>query len=213
MRLASAINDAGMRHIRNYLKPGVTEQEIAIEAEYFLRRAGAEQIAFLLVQFGSNSALPHCLPTERKLRRGDLILLDWGPVYCGYPSDVTRTWVIGEPSAEQRRIHDLVRRAQEAALAALRPGMLGKEADAVARAIIAAEGYGEAFHHRLGHGMAVGPDLNPLSEDVLEVGTAFSVEPGIYLPGWGGVRIEDTVVMTEEGGEALDHIEKELLVL
>jgi len=213
MRKASAINDEAMRQIQSYLKPGVTEREIAIEADYRLRKIGADHISFLLVQFGSNSALPHHMPGDRKLQEGDFVLLDWGPVYQGYASDVTRTWVVGQPDRKQREIHALVKRAQESALAAVRPGMLAKEADAVARDVITAGGYGEAFIHRLGHGMNVGPVLTPDSEEVLEAGMAFSIEPGVYLPGWGGVRVEDTVVLMEQGGEAMDRITKELVVL
>jgi Xaa-Pro aminopeptidase len=213
MLRASAINDAAMEQIKASLKPGVSEREIAIQAEHLLKQGGADHIEFLLVQFGSNSALCHYTPRERRLKPGDLVLLDWGPVYQGYASDVTRTWVLGEPTAKQREIHALVRRAQESALAAVRPGKLAKEIDAVAREIITAAGFGKAFHHRLGHGMNVGPDLNPASEERLEAGMAFSIEPGVYLPGWGGVRVENTVVVTPTGGEAMDRITKELLVL
>jgi Xaa-Pro aminopeptidase len=213
MRKASAINDAAMQQIQRYLEPGVTERQIAAEATYALHKEGADRISFLLVQFGSNSALPHAMPQNRMLREGDFILLDWGPVYRGYASDVTRTWVLGQPGARQREIHDLVRRAQMAALEAVQPGMKSREVDQVARDIITQGGYGEAFVHRLGHGMNVGPVLNPTSEEVLKVGDAFSIEPGVYLPGWGGVRIEDTVVLTETGGEAMDKLTKDLLVL
>ena len=213
MRKASAINDQAMEHIQSYLEPGVEEREVAAEAVYALHKAGADHIGFLLVQFGSNSALSHCMPTERALKVGDLVLLDWGPIYRGYASDVTRTWVVGEPDARQREIHALVRQAQEAALAAVRPGMSAREADAVARDIIVAGGYGSEFHHRLGHGMNVGPELSQRSDAVLEVGNAFSIEPGVYIPGWGGVRVEDTVVLTERGGEPMDKITKDLLVL
>ena len=213
MRKASAINDQAMEQIQGFLEPGVEEREVAAEATYALHKLGAEHIGFLLVQFGSNSALCHCMPSERALKVGDLVLLDWGPVYQGYASDVTRTWVVGEPDAKQREIHALVRQAQEAALAAVKPGMPAREADAVARDVITAGGYGSAFHHRLGHGMNVGPELSQRSEAVLRVGDAFSIEPGIYIPGWGGVRVEDTVVLTERGGEPMDKITKDLLIL
>lgn len=213
MRHASEINDQAMLLIQSYLKPGVTERQIAAEAYAKLIKLGADHIGFLLVQFGPNAALSHCTPTDRALREGDFVLLDWGPVYRGYASDVTRTWVVGQPTDKQRQIHALVREAQERALAAVKPGMLAKEADKVARDVITAGGYGEAFVHRLGHGMNVGPVLTPTADEPLQVGDAFSIEPGVYLPGWGGVRIEDTVVLTQAGGVPMDRITKDLLIL
>ncbi len=213
IRKATEINDAAMAHIIPMLKPGVTEREMAIETRHVMWQAGVEDIRFLAIQFGPHSALPHYYPTGRRLERGDFVLLDWVPVYDGYASDVTRTFVVGEPSKKQREIYDLVLRAQLAGLAAAKPGVTGRQADAAARQIIAEGGYGAEFGHTLGHGINEGPTLGPDSDDVLEPGMGATVEPGIYIPGFGGVRIEDTVVVTPDGAQPLPTTTKELTIL
>jgi Xaa-Pro aminopeptidase len=213
IRRATDINDAAYEHIIPLLKPGVTGREIAIETRRFMWEAGVETIRFLAVQFGPHSALPHCQPTDRTLQKGDFALLDWVPVYEGYASDVTRTVIVGEPTDRQREVYELVEHAQAVGLQAAVPGATGGEVDTASREIIEAGGYGEQFGHSLGHGINEGPSLDQGSEDVLEPGMVVTIEPGIYIPGWGGVRIEDTVVITKEGAEPLSKSSKELAVL
>lgn len=215
---AVEIADEAFTHIRSYLRPGAIEREIAIEMEFFMRRRGADKEAFeTIVASGPRSALPHGRASERAISRGDFVTLDFGALYQGYVSDCTRTVVLGEPSAKQREIYDVVLRAQRAALSGIKPGMTGKDADAIARKIITDAGYGEAFGHSLGHGVGLavheGPTLSPREEAALAPGMTLTVEPGIYLAGWGGVRIEDLVVITETGCRSLTRAPKELLVL
>lgn len=211
---AVALGDAAFQHLLGWIRPGVTEREIALELEFFLRRSGAESLAFpSIVASGPNGALPHAVPTERALRAGDLLTLDFGCVVDGYCSDMTRTVAIGAADSRARELYDLVLRAQEAALAAVAPGKTGREVDAVAREIIREAGYGEQFGHGLGHGLGMEvheelPRLSPQSDVVLEPGMICSVEPGIYIPGWGGIRIEDLVLVTESGCRVLTQSPK-----
>jgi len=215
---AVEIADRAFAHIRTLLRPGMVEREIALEMEFFMRRNGAEKEAFeTIVAGGPRSALPHGRASDRVLAEGDLVTLDFGAVVRGYVSDCTRTVVLTEASRKHEEIYGIVLRAQQAALAGIKPGMTGKEADALARTVITEAGYGEAFGHSLGHGVGLavheGPTLSPREEAVLAQGMVVTVEPGIYLPGWGGVRIEDLVVITAEGCRSLTRAPKELLVL
>lgn len=215
---AVEIADEAFAHIRAFLRPGAVERDIAIEMEFFMRRRGADKEAFeTTVASGPRSALPHGRASERVLARGDFVTLDFGALYRGYVSDCTRTVVLGEASQKQREIYELVLAAQRAALAGVKPGMSGRDADAIARKIIADAGYGDAFGHSLGHGVGLalheGPTLSPREEAILAPGMVVTVEPGIYLAGWGGVRIEDLVVITDAGCRSLTRAPKELLVL
>lgn len=185
-------------------------------------RLGAEANAFeglggTIVASGARSTLPHGAASDKAIAAGELVIFDFGAVVGGYRSDCTRTVVMGRASAEQRRIHESVQQAQEAAAAGLRPGMTGQEADAIARGLIAAAGYSENFGHRLGHGVGLavheGPTLSPREEAVLEPGIVVRVEPGMYVPGRGGVRIEDLVVLRESGAEILTGFPRDLLKL
>jgi Xaa-Pro aminopeptidase len=183
-----------------------------------MRRSGAEKEAFeTIVASGPRSALPHGRASERVLQPGDSVTLDFGARYGGYVSDCTRTVVLGEPSPQHRQVYATVLAAQQAALGDIRPGMTGKAADAIARTVIADAGYGDAFGHALGHGVGLlvheGPSLSPREEAVLAPGNVVTVEPGIYLPGWGGVRIEDLAVITDDGCRSLTRSPKELLAL
>lgn len=215
---AVEIADEAFAHIRSILRTGAVEREIAIEMEFFMRRRGADKEAFeTIVASGPRSALPHGRASERVLARGDFVTLDFGALYQGYVSDCTRTVVLGEASPKQREIYQLVLAAQRAALSGIKPGISGKDADTIARKIIADAGYGEAFGHSLGHGVGLavheGPTLSPREEAILAPGMVVTVEPGIYLAGWGGVRIEDLVVITEAGCRPLTRSPKELLIL
>lgn len=206
IRKAVAITDRAWAQLGTELVPGKTETEIVAIFEYLQRKLGAEGASFpTIVASGSRSALPHGAPGARKLEPGDLMVLDGGALYGGYCSDFTRTVVVGKPTAQQMDLYNLVLEAQEAALAGMRPGMTGKEVDAIARQVITKAGYGENFGHGLGHslGLAIheAPRLAATDETVLEPGVVYTVEPGVYLPGWGGIRLEDVVVVTEDGIE------------
>lgn len=198
------------------LKEGMREIEVAAELEYHMRRRGAQRVAFdTIVASGPRSALPHGVASERRISEGDLVVIDFGVVLGGYCSDLTRTICVGEPTAKQEDIYNLVLEAQEKALASLRAGKKVAEIDGVAREIIAQKGYGDAFGHGLGHGVGImvheEPSLSPRNQSTfLEEGMVVTVEPGIYLEGWGGVRIEDMAVVTEEGCRVLTTSPKEL---
>lgn len=219
MQQAIDLADEAFEHILGYLEPGRTEKEIALELEFYMRRRGAERLAFAtIVASGPNGALPHAVPTDRELQRGDLVTLDFGCVVDGYASDLTRTVAIGELDGRGRELYELVLRAQLAGIQGVRPGRLGKEVDADARSVIAQAGYGEHFGHGLGHGIGLEvheefPRLSTRGEVELEPGMVCSVEPGVYIPGWGGIRIEDLVVVTSDGCRVLSRSSKELLII
>ena len=218
IRRAACITDRAYREIIGHLRPGVSERDVAIELAYVLGKAGAERESFpCIVASGPRSALPHARPTERPLRMGEPVLLDFGGAAEGYAADITRTVFLGEPGAELARVYGVVLTAQEAALEAIRPGVSGRDVDGVARRVITEAGYGDCFGHGLGHMLGLdvhdGPALSPRSSVVLQEGMVVTVEPGIYLDGVGGVRIEDDVVVTADGCEVLTASPKDLLVL
>ena len=203
---AIRIADEAIDEVAPRIEPGVTEESIAWELEKAMRERGAEMISFdTIVGAGPNGALPHHRADETVVKPNDAIVIDMGAKYQGYCSDLTRTVFVGEPDDKFRRIYDIVLKAQLAAEEQVTAGMTGKEVDAIAREIIADAGHGDDFGHSLGHGVGLAvheyPHVGPTAEeDVLEDGMVFTIEPGIYLPGWGGVRIEDIVVL--EGGKA-----------
>ncbi len=215
IRKAIALADEALAHIAGFIEPGMTEKEVAWELEVFVRTHGAEKVAFdLIVASGPNGAMPHATVSERVIRAGEPIVIDLGAMVDGYNSDLTRTICSGRPDDRLKEIYDIVLEAQCTAEQSIRPGMTGKQADGIARQVIEEAGYGENFGHGLGHGVGLAvhekPGVGRLSEDVLEPGTVFTVEPGIYLPGWGGVRIEDIVVMREDGVEVLTQASKDV---
>jgi len=215
---AVAIADAAFAHIQTHLRPGAVERDVATELAFFMRRRGAEEEAFdSIVASGPQSARPHAGATDRAMNRGDLVTLDFGARVQGYVSDCTRTVVLGPATPRQRQIYDLVLEAHQAALAGLKPGMTGREGDALARIVITKAGFGEAFGHGLGHGVGLavheGPTLSPREDATLQPGMVITVEPGIYLSGWGGVRIEDLAVITESGCQSLTKSPKALCEL
>ena len=217
MRAAVQAAEAGLREAINFMRPGVTERDVAEVWERAMRAAGSEATSFTtIVAGGPNSANPHHTTSDRPLQPGDLVILDGGARVGGYVSDITRTVAIGEPSDEARRIYDLVLRANRAGIAAVQPGASGAAIDAAAREVIEAAGYGEYFIHRTGHGIGIEihepPYVHSNSTDPLPLGATFTVEPGVYVPGVGGVRIEDDVALTEQGAEVLTTFGRELIV-
>ncbi|MFW6049471.1 MAG: M24 family metallopeptidase [Candidatus Bipolaricaulota bacterium] len=203
---AAEIADDTFAYLMDYVKPGMTESEIAVELEFFMKKQGAESVSFdPIVALGANSALPHATPGDREVREGDILLIDMGAKYRGYCSDMTRTVFIGEPTDKMQEVYEIVLEAQEVGLAALGPGESTKEVDGKARDVIEEHGYGDKYGHGLGHGVGLEihekPRLAQTEDNVLEEGMVVTVEPGIYLPGWGGVRIEDMVYITEKGYE------------
>lgn len=215
---AAKIADRAFTRIIETIKPGVSEAELATELDFMMRRDGADGPSFeTIVASGANSAYPHAGATDKVFARGDLIKIDFGAIYRGYHSDMTRTLVLGKATQRQRDIYTHVAKAQELALQGLAVGVTGKEIDAVARDYFSSVGYGEQFGHNLGHGIGLEvhekPALGRQSDVVLEEAMVFTVEPGLYFPGFGGVRIEDDVVLREHGIQVLTSATKELLEL
>ncbi|MBC1945910.1 aminopeptidase P family protein [Listeria booriae] len=218
IKTACEIADAAFTHILTFIKPGLTELEVSNELEFFMRRNGASGSSFdTIVASGVRSALPHGVASDKIIEVGDFVTMDYGCYYNGYCSDMTRTIAIGEASEKLKEIYAITLEAQLKVIDALRPGLTGIEADAIARNHIASKGYGEAFGHSLGHGIGLeiheGPNLSVKSPNVLVPGNVVTDEPGIYLPGIGGVRIEDDILITEAGNEVLTHSSKELIIL
>jgi Xaa-Pro aminopeptidase len=211
---AAAITDAATDEILGRMRGGQTELEVAIAIGASIGAAGGTLAFETIVLSGPNSALPHGHPTGKQLREGDLVLLDFGAAYEGYCADTTRVAVVGDPTARQREIHRLVLTAHDAAIDAVRSGATTGDVDSAARNVIEAAGLGDRFFHRTGHGLGLeaheGPSLDPGSKTVLEVGMVFTVEPGIYIPGWGGVRIEDDVVVEADGCRLLTKADRSL---
>ncbi|MFI7684912.1 M24 family metallopeptidase [Streptomyces griseoaurantiacus] len=214
---AGAAADAAFEEIRALPFAGRREKEVAADLDTLLRRHGHSQVDFTIVGSGPNGANPHHEAGERVIERGDMVVLDFGGLKHGYGSDTTRTVHVGEPTEEERRVHDLVRQAQEAGFRAVRPGAACQDVDRAAREVIDAAGYGEYFIHRTGHGIGVTTHEPPYmiegEEQPLVPGMCFSVEPGIYLPGRFGVRIEDIVTVTEDGGRRLNRTEREMVLV
>lgn len=215
---AEAIGDAAFAEILKILRPGMTELEAAAELEYQMKKNGASGLSFdTIIASGKNSSMPHAIPSVKKLERGDFITMDFGCMYEGYCSDMTRTVVLGKADEKQKEIYNTVLKAQKEALSVICEGMTGKEVDRVARDIIERAGYGKCFGHGLGHSVGLfiheEPRLSPADNTVLEAGMAETVEPGIYVPGFGGVRIEDLVIVTEGGCRNLTRSPKELIEL
>ena len=219
VRAAGEVATAALRDAVAGVRAGRTELEIAGLLEDALRRHGSEDHPFpTIVASGPRAALPHARTSTRVVAPGDLLLVDFGAALDGYVCDVTRTFVVGAPpTARQGEIYELVRRAQAAAIAGLRAGLTGRQADALARDPIEAGGHGPAFGHSLGHGLGLevheAPRLARSADQVLPPGAVVTVEPGVYYSGWGGVRIEDDVALTGDGATLLTHFPRDLLVL
>lgn len=215
---AASIAEEALRQVVAGIRPGMTEAELALELEYTMRRVGAEKPAFeFVVAFGERAALPHARPSKKALERDNLLLMDIGAVYGGYASDLTRMAVMGPARGKMVDLFGLVREAQQAALEAIRAGVTAAEVDAVAREVIGKAGYGEYFGHGVGHGVGLevheSPRLASSDRTVLVPGMVVTVEPGIYIPGFGGVRVEDLVVVEMNGYRPLTRSSKDLVSL
>ena len=218
IKKAQSITDSAFGHILKYIKVGVTEKDIMLELEFFMRKNGSEGVAFdTIAVSGKNSSLPHGVPSDKKLENGDFLTMDFGAVYGGYCSDMTRTVAIGKISDEQIKVYNTVLKAQLAAFEMLSPNTKCSDVDRAARSVIEKAGFKGCFGHGLGHSVGLeiheSPACNTRDETLLKSGMIMTVEPGIYIENCFGVRIEDMAVITEDGFENLTHSTKELIVL
>jgi len=218
IKKAVTISDIAFERILNLVRPGIRERELAAELEYQMLMLGSERPAFeSIVASGYRSAMPHGVASSKKLKKGDFVTFDFGATVDGYVSDITRTVVVGKATSRQKKIYDIVARSQKAGIRKVKAGVAGVAVDAACRDIIKKAGYGKNFGHGTGHGIGflvhTGPRVSPLSKDKLRPNNVITIEPGIYVDGWGGVRIEDDVVVTRSGGTVLNKAEKKLLEL
>lgn len=218
IKVACEIADSAFSHIVDFIEPGKTELEVSNELEFFMRKQGATSSSFdIIVASGVRSALPHGVATNKVIEKGELVTLDFGALYNGYISDITRTVAVGKISEQLKDIYDAVLQSQRLGVEKIGPNMTGIEADAICRDYLKSRGYGEAFGHSTGHGIGLEvheqPGLSFRSNTVLEPGMCVTVEPGVYIPGVGGCRIEDDIYITETGNEILTHSTKELIIL
>jgi Xaa-Pro aminopeptidase len=233
LRRAATIADAAFEHVLKFIKPGVRELDLASEIDYFMKKSGLRVPALesvppfdshavmpsfeTIVASGVRSAMPHGVASAKKIKKGEFVTMDFGGQYQGYSSDLTRTVVVGKATPKQKKIYATVLEAQLAALSNAKGGMKAKDLDKVARDVISSAGYGKNFGHGLGHGLGLlvhdSPAVSPASEATLLPGMVITIEPGIYLQGWGGVRIEDDIVITEGGCRLLTKANKELVEL
>jgi len=233
LRRAARIADSAFEHVLKFIKPGARELDIASEIDYFMKKGGLKIPALesvppfqshavmpsfeTIVASGVRSAMPHGVASTKRIKKGEFVTMDFGGQYQGYSSDLTRTVVVGKATPKQKKIYNLVLEAQMQALSEAKAGMKAKDLDKVARDVISSAGYGKNFGHGLGHGLGLlvhdSPAVSPASEATLLAGMVITIEPGIYLQGWGGVRIEDDIVITEGGCRLLTKAAKELVEL
>jgi Xaa-Pro aminopeptidase len=218
LKRAAHIAALSLRQVMPMIRQGVREIEVAAELEYRIRKNGGAGSSFpVIVASGYRGALPHGVASQKKIAAGDFVVVDYGAIYAGYASDETCTFVAGEPTRKQKKIHAIVRKAHDRAIAAIKPGASLKKIDGAARTYIERQGYKKYFNHGTGHGIGLAvhepPRVSFLSDEKALEGMVITIEPGIYLPGWGGVRIEDTVIVTKKGGEIITEMNKVLTVL
>ena len=218
IKAAQKITDDAFTHILGFIKPGVIEREIGLELDFYMLSHGGEALSFETIAVsGKNSSMPHGVPSDKKIENGDFITMDYGTVVNGYHSDMTRTVAVGFADDEMKKVYETVLAAQKACLEGLKAGLSCRDGDALARKVIETAGYGKYFTHSTGHGVGVEihefPNLSPSSDTVLTPGHIVTVEPGIYIPGKFGVRIEDMAVITENGCEDITNSPKELIIL
>lgn len=216
LRTAVEITDKVFDEILQFFKVGIAEKEIAIELGMRFKKYGEGEAFSSIVASGPNSALPHAQPGERKLKQGDFVIVDAGAKYAGYHADMTRTVVIGKVTDKHREIYDLVKKAQQAGIDAAQAGVACKVVDDATRNVIADAGYGDKYIHSTGHGIGLevhtSPRLSQQSEEILKENNVVTIEPGVYLTGWGGVRIEDDIVVKKDGNDVLNKTSKELMI-
>lgn len=218
IKMAQHIAEMSLEDLLPFIKVGRTEREVALELNRLMFKNGAEDLSFeTIVLAGRNTSMPHGVPSDKKIEEGEFVLMDFGAVYNGYHSDMTRTVCVGKPSEEMEKVYDIVLRAQEAGIEAARAGIMGSALDKVSRDIIEAAGYGECFGHSLGHGVGLDihekPNASPNYKLPLSSGSVVTIEPGIYIAGKFGVRIEDFVILTENGCENMTKCAKNLISL
>lgn len=218
IKTAAQIADNAFTHILGFIRPGVTEREVSNELEFFMRKQGATSSAFdIIVASGVRGALPHGVASEKTIEQGEMVTLDFGALYQGYRSDITRTVAVGEPNEKLKGIYQIVLEALHRCTDGLKPGITSREADSLAREWITQAGYGDRFEHGTGHGVGLDihedPFLSQKTDVLLQAGMVITVEPGIYLPQFGGVRIEDDVLITADGHEVLTQSARELIIL
>lgn len=215
LKKSAAISSRSFLEMINEIKAGVEERTIALLLEFRIRKNGAEAAPFpFIVASGPRGALPHGVASGKRIRKGELVTIDYGAIYQGYCSDETCTVIIGKPTEKQKRIYQVVKEAHDQALGVVRPGVKAHKIDSVARRTIEKAGLGKYFGHGIGHGVGLavheGPRIAPRREERIEEGMVFTIEPGVYIPGWGGVRIEDMVWVTSQGCELMSSVPKEL---
>lgn len=215
---AASFADEAFKKILDFIKPGLTENEIVLELEYYLGQAGSEGPGFkTILVSGKKTSMPHGVPSEKKIEYGDFITIDFGGLYNGYRSDMTRTFVVGKPDKEQKKVYNTIKEAQEKGVNALKDGVVGNVPDMKVREVIEKEGYIDRYYPGLGHGLGLEiheePFMGSKCERILKSGCVVTMEPGIYIPNWGGVRIEDTVVVRENGVEILTKSPKNLICI
>jgi len=218
IRKAEEIAIKSLQQLFKDIKPGKSERELAAILEFYMVRNGARKPAFdTIMGSGENGALPHAAPSDRKIQEGDFIVIDFGAEYEGYCSDITRTIAVGEPTEEMKKVYNTVLQAQIKAEKAANAGKTGQEVDSIARDMIKEAGYGEYFQHGLGHGLGLDvhedPAVSQKNKDLLPVGAVVTIEPGIYIPGQFGVRIEDDIYIKEDSNEVLTNMEKEMIII
>lgn len=215
LKKTATISSKGFLGVLGSIKPGVTEREIALLLEFQIKKNGADATPFpFIVASGKRGALPHGLASRKKIRKGELVTIDFGATYRGYCSDESCTVIVGKPTEKQKMIYKAVKNAHDEAVEKVRPGIKAHEIDSAARRIVEEAGLGKYFRHGTGHGVGLcvheGPRIAPKQEDEIEEGMVFTIEPGVYIPGWGGARIEDMVRVTRQGCEILSSVPKEL---
>ncbi|MFZ7933234.1 M24 family metallopeptidase [Bacillus thuringiensis] len=218
MKIAATIADEAFHHIVTFLKPGISETDVRDELEFFMRKKGATSSSFqIIVASGVRSSLPHGVASNKIIERGDIVTLDFGALYDGYCSDITRTVAIGEPSEEFQKIYNVIREALKRGTEAIKPGETAKSIDDITRNYITEHGYGQYFGHSTGHGLGLEIHeplrLSQESKATLQEGMVVTVEPGIYIPNWGGCRIEDDIVITKDGYDVITKSNRELIII